>query len=93
MPPEPMLLPIDGAHEVAGVGVLAPGEDGKPVLHMHAALGRSGQTMTGCLRPGVTTWIVGEVILYEILGARVARIKDKKSGFALLQPVKGKSKT
>jgi len=93
MPPKPMLLPIDGAHEVAGVGVLAPGEDGKPVLHMHAALGRSGQTMTGCLRPGVTTWIVGEVILYEILGARVARIKDKRSGFDLLQPVKGKSKT
>ena len=93
MPPEPMLLPIDGAHEVAGVGVLAPDEDGKPVLHMHAALGRSGQTMAGCLRPGVTTWMVGEVILYEILGARVARIKDKKSGFALLQPVKGKSKT
>ena len=90
MPPEPMLLPIDGAHEVAGVGVLAPGEDGKPVLHMHAALGRSGQTMTGCLRPGVTTWIVGEVILYEILGARVARIKDKKSGFALLQPLRRK---
>jgi len=90
MPPEPMLLPIDGAHEVAGVGVLAPGEDGKPVLHMHAALGRSGQTMTGCLRPGVTTWIVGEVILYEILGARVARIKDKESGFALLQPLRRK---
>jgi predicted DNA-binding protein with PD1-like motif len=90
MPPEPMLLPIDGAHEVAGVGVLAPGEDGKPVLHMHAALGRSGQTMTGCLRPGVTTWVVGEVILYEILGARVARIKDKESGFALLQPLRRK---
>jgi len=90
MPPEPMLLPIDGAHEVAGVGVLAPGEDGKPVLHMHAALGRSGQTMAGCLRPGVTTWVVGEVILYEILGARVARIKDKKSRFALLQTGKRK---
>jgi len=90
MPPEPMLLPIDGAHEVAGVGVLAPGEDGKPVLHIHAALGRSGQTMTGCLRPGVTTWLVAEAILYEILGARVKRIKDKKSGFALLEPQKGK---
>jgi len=91
MPPEPMLLPVDGVHEVAGVGVLAPGEDGKPVLHIHAALGRSGQTMTGCLRPGVTTWIVGEAILYEILGAKVARIKDKKSGFALLEPKSGKS--
>ena len=85
MPPDPMLLPIDGAHEVVGVGVLAPGEDGKPVLHIHAALGRAGQTMTGCLRHGVNTWLVGEVVLYEILGADVARIKDKQSGFELLE--------
>ena len=86
MPPEPMLLPIDGAHEVVGVGVLAPGEDGKPVLHIHGALGRSGQTMCGCLRPGVTTWLVGEVILYEILGAEATRVRERKSGLALLQP-------
>ena len=83
-PPEPMLLPIDGAHEVVGVGVLAPGEDGKPILHIHAALGRSGRTMSGCLRPGVTTWLVAEAILYEILGANAVRIKDEQSGFALL---------
>ncbi len=85
-PPEPMLLPVDGAHEVVGVGVLAPREDGKPALHIHAALGRAGQTMTGCLRHGVTTWLVGEVILYEILGANVLRIKDEQSGFELLEP-------
>jgi len=85
-PPEPMLLPIDGAHEVVGVGVLAPGEDGKPALHIHAALGRAGQTMTGCLRHGVTTWLVGEVILFEILGADMVRIQDEKSGFELLEP-------
>lgn len=84
-PPEPMLVPLDGAHEVAGIGVLAPGEDGRPVLHIHAALGRSGKTTTGCLRPGVTTWLVGEAILYEIVGAKVARIMDGESGFALLQ--------
>jgi predicted DNA-binding protein with PD1-like motif len=87
MPPDPLLLPIDGAHEVAGVGVLAPGEDGKPVLHIHAALGRSGQTMTGCLRPGVETWLVGEVVLYEITGVNLRRLKDQRSGFALLEAV------
>jgi len=86
-PPEPMLLPVDGAHEVAGVGVLAPGEDGKPVLHIHAALGRAGRSMTGCLRSGVSTWLVGEVILYEILGTDVKRIRDEQSGFELLEPV------
>ena len=46
-PPQPVLLPVDGVHEVAGVGIIAPDEDGKPVLHIHAALGRAGQTMTG----------------------------------------------
>lgn len=85
-PPDPMMLPVDSAHEVVGVGVLAPGEDGKPVLHIHAALGRAGQTMTGCLRPGVTTWLVGEVILYEILGTKAARVSDAESGIALLEP-------
>ena len=85
MPPEPMLLPIDGAHEVVGMGVLAPNEDGKPILHIHAALGRSRKAITGCLRPGVATWLVGEVILYEIADVDAKRVRDKKSGFELLE--------
>ena len=89
-PPQPMLLPIDGAHEVLGVGVLAPDEDGNPILHIHAALGRSGKTMSGCLRPGVTTWLVGEAVLYEILGVDVTRVRDEESGFVLMD-IKGKS--
>ncbi len=86
MPPEPMYLPLDGAHEVSGVGVLAPDEEGRPILHLHAALGRSGQTITGCLRRGVKTWIVSEVVLVEIVGAKAARVKDAATGFSLLQP-------
>ncbi len=42
--------------------------------------------MTGCLRQGVTTWLVGEVILYEIIDADVVRVQDKQSGFELLEP-------
>ena len=84
-PPEPMLLPVDGAHEVAGVGVLAPDKNGKPVLHIHASLGRSGNTLSGCLRPGVKTWLVGEVILYEILDTHATRLRDEESGFVLLE--------
>jgi predicted DNA-binding protein with PD1-like motif len=85
MPPEPMLIPVDGAHEVVGVGIIAPDKDGKPSLHMHASLGRSGQTMTGCLRPGVKTWLVGEAIIYEILGTSAKRLPDKASGFELME--------
>jgi len=86
LPIDPMLIPVDGVHEVVGVGVLAPDGNGKPSLHIHAALGRAGKTTTGCLRMGVKTWLVGEVILYEILGADVARLTDKASGFELLTP-------
>jgi len=85
MPPEPMLLPVDGAHEVVGVGIIAPDEKGNPVLHIHAALGRAGKTTTGCLRPGVNTWIVGEVIICEIVGTNAARVLDEDTGFELLQ--------
>jgi predicted DNA-binding protein with PD1-like motif len=84
--PDPMLLPIDGAHEVLAAGVLAPNQEGKPILHIHGALGRSGKTTTGCLRFGTKTWLVVEVILCEILGASAARIKDPLSGFELLEP-------
>ena len=91
MPPDAMLLPIDGAHETVGFGILAPNEDGTVKMHMHAALGRSGKTTTGCIRPGVKTWLVAEAIVYEITGIDARRILDKKSGFALLQ-VKSKSK-
>jgi uncharacterized protein len=83
--PEPMVVPVDGAHEAVGTGTLAPDAAGKPVFHIHAALGRAGNTVTGCLRPGVDTWLVGEVVLLEILGVNAARLTDAQSGFALLK--------
>jgi predicted DNA-binding protein with PD1-like motif len=85
MPPQPVLLPVEGAHEVVGVGIIAPDKDGQPTLHIHASLGRSGKALTGCLRPGVTTWLVGEAIIYEILGAKAARLPDEISGFDLME--------
>jgi predicted DNA-binding protein with PD1-like motif len=85
MPPEPMLLPLDGAHEVVGIGLIVPDSQGVPKLHIHASLGRAGQAKTGCLRPGVKTWVVGEAVIYEILGASAVRLPDKETRFELLQ--------
>ncbi len=85
MPPHPQVLPIDGVHEVAAVGLLAPDEQGQPVLHIHGALGRLKETLAGCLRLGATTWVVGEVIIYEITGAKAVRVKDNATGFELLE--------
>ena len=84
MPPDPMALPLDGAHEVAGVGVLAPDESGKPILHIHGALGRSGQTITGCLRKGAKTWLMLEAVMVEILDANAVRVKNPETGFVEL---------
>lgn len=81
----PVLIPVEGEHEVLGLGVIAPGDDGKPMLHMHGALGLSGHTLTGCTRPGVTISAMAEVVIYEILGTRVARLTDKETGLAGLR--------
>ncbi len=85
-PPIPMLHTLEGIHEIAGVGTIFPDETGKPVLHMHAALGRKGNSRTGCVRKGVDIWKVGEVILLEIIDNSSKRIKDSETGFELLEP-------
>jgi predicted DNA-binding protein with PD1-like motif len=85
MPPDPVLMPVRGAHEVVGVGVIAPDKDGNPVLHIHASLGRGKSVLTGCLRPGVTTWLVAEAIIYEITDMNAQRLPDERSGFTLLE--------
>jgi uncharacterized protein len=85
MPPDPVLLPIEGAQEVVGVGIIAPNKDGISKLHIHAAMGRAGRTLTGCLRYGAKTWLVGEAIIYEITGTTAKRLPDKASGFDLME--------
>jgi len=84
IPPDTMVLPVDGVHEVLGAGLLAPDESGKPVLHIHGALGRAGTTLTGCLREGVRTWFTIEAVVTEVLDNRVRRLPDAASGLSLL---------
>lgn len=82
--PEPVSLPVEGSHEVIANGIIIPDQDNKPVLHIHGALGRHGRTITGCLRQGVATWVIGEAILYEILDLKANRLYDEQTGFTLL---------
>lgn len=81
----PMIYTLRGAQEVLALGTLIPNEAGDPVLHLHAAAGREGQATVGCTRAGVAVWLVGEVVLLEILGTVAARKKDPQTGFQLLQ--------
>lgn len=84
MPPEPLLFNLAGVHEICGVGTLFPDAEGKPRLHMHAALGRQGETHAGCIRPGIEVWKLGEVILLEIVNSRAVRKRNPETGFDVL---------
>jgi len=81
----PMLHTLRGAQEVLAVGTLFPNESGEPVLHMHAAAGREGGAVVGCTRAGVHVWLVGEVVVLEVLGVHGVRKVDPATGFQLLR--------
>ncbi len=85
LPAVPVVTALIGTHEVAAVGTLFSDAEGKPVLHMHAACGRGAGTITGCIREGIRTWHILEVILIEVTGLDAARLPDPETGFALLQ--------
>ena len=82
----PIIHEIKGAHETLGVGTLFPDSKGVPRLHAHAALGRDGQTATGCVRTGIQAWKILEIIVVELAGNRGMRIEDSETGLELLDP-------
>jgi uncharacterized protein len=80
----PLLHSLAGTQEMLALGTLFPNDAGEPLLHMHAASGREGGATVGCTRAGVETWLVGEVVLLEIVGTEARRVKDAATGFDLL---------
>jgi uncharacterized protein len=81
----PLVHILTGIQEILAVGTLFPDESGQPLLHMHGAAGREGGAAVGCTRAGMDVWLVGEVILLEIVGTGGRRKKDPGTGFQLLQ--------
>ena len=84
-PVTPMERVLHDVHEMAGAGTLFPDESGRPVLHVHAAFGRDDRVTAGCIRSGVTTWVVAEAIVIELTGNEAIRRVDPASGFELLE--------
>lgn len=85
LPPKPMVSFLAGVHEVCGFGTIFLNEERKPILHMHAAFGRSEKTTTGCVRLGVDIWRIAEVIIIELIGMTALRARDKQTGFEFLE--------
>jgi len=86
MPPVPMEKGLEEAHEITGVGTIFLNENGEPILHMHIACGRAGETVTGCVRRGVKVWQMAEVVITELVGVNARRELDPRTGFELLNP-------
>jgi len=86
IPVTPMQRVLNNVHEIAGVGTLFPDEDGLPMLRMHMACGREENTTTGCIRSGVATWQILEIIIFEMLDTSAIRRLEPDLGFKLLDP-------
>lgn len=84
-PPNPMVALLKGVHEACGVGTIFMNEAGEPKLHMHASFGRNDNAITGCVRMGVDVWQIGEVVILELTDNSAKRVKDKRSGFEVLE--------
>lgn len=84
VPPKPMTESFQDVHEIAAVGTIFANEQGKPILHLHGALGRDGRTITGCTRTGVQVWLVAEAIITEITDTTAHRVNE--AGLELLEP-------
>lgn len=84
---EPVLREIGNQpHEIISSGIIIPDQNGKPIAHIHGALGRGEETVVGCLRNGIETWLMGEVIVQEVLGTDSVRIAKGKSALSFLEP-------
>ena len=77
IPPTPHFVMFEGGWEVFGVGTIYPGEGG-PHIHYHASVGRSGHSLTGCLREKAMTYLIIEAVILEFTGLSARREFDKK---------------
>lgn len=84
IPPDPVWKEIRDARETLGSGSVFRDEKNEPKIHLHAALGHHGETVTGCLRKGSRTYLILEVILFEISGFDASRPWYEDRGFNML---------
>lgn len=80
MPPEPVWREVRGAREVLGTGSIFWDEE-EPKIHLHAAMGHHGDTLTACVRKGTRVYLVLEVMIIEMKGIAATRPWYEKGGF------------
>lgn len=84
IPPEPMWVNFSDGREVLGIGTLFWNGD-EPVIHLHGAVGRGNETLTGCVRKDSSVFLVIEAIITEIIGIEARKTLDAKTGLVTLE--------
>lgn len=82
IPPSPHMEHFGGGWEVVGVATAYPGEEG-PAIHFHGSVGRGDRALTGCLRVRAETYLVMEVVIFELGGLSIRRTREQGSGLFL----------
>ena len=80
MPPDPVWKDVREVKEVLGTGSIAWDGD-EPKIHLHAAMGHHGDTLTACVRKGTKVYLVLEVYIFEISGINASRPWYEEGGF------------
>ena len=83
IPPTPNFEAYDSAWEVFGMATIYPSVQG-PKMHIHSAMGRGRQSLTGCIRDKAEVYLIVEAVLFEICGLEAERVWDEKMHLYLL---------
>lgn len=84
MPPRPVWREIGESAELVGFGTIF-WQNGEPKIHLHGSFGKRDWVRVGCLRGSSETFLILEVIIFEIEGIEARREFDQASGLTLLK--------
>lgn len=82
-PPNPFWWEFDDAKEIIGIGMFA-WEDNEPKIHLHAGIGNSCESKTGCIRDKANIYITVEAVIQEFINLEVTRELDSRYNASLL---------
>lgn len=84
IPPKPNKVIFKDGWEVMGIGTIFTNPVG-PQIHIHSAMGKNKNTLTGCVRDDSRVFLVIEAIVFELKGVLAAKSIDPETGLNLLR--------